>query len=262
MAFQFFDGFPLLSGLVWFPLIGALTLFGLPGGNTADGNLRARGVALGTSLVTLLLSLQALFRFNVDDPNYQLTESFKWIQSFGIRYELGIDGVSLALVLLTTSLMPLIVLASHSIKSSLRGYLACMLVLETAMLGTLVSLDLFLFYLFWEFLLAPMYLIIAIWGGKRRVYASMKFVLYTVFGSVLMFAAILYAVWTQFEQNGASTPSFLLHDLVNARFTLREQLWLFAAFALAMSIKIPLFPFHTWLPDAHVVGRSCWLEFY
>lgn len=252
MVTQLFNGFPLLSALVWLPLVGAISLYALPGGNTPEGDRGARWAAAVFALATLGLSIVALGRFDTSNAGYQLTESYRWIQAFGVRYELGIDGVSLSLVLLTTGLMPLIVFASHSVQRSVRGYLACMLVLESAMLGTLLALDLFLFYVFWEFLLAPMYLIIAIWGGKRRVYASMKFVLYTVFGSVLMFAALLYTAWSYTTQVGSGTPSFLIHDLVNARFTLREQLWLFGAFALAMSIKIPLFPFHTWLPDAHV----------
>lgn len=252
MVTELFNGFPLLSSLVWLPLVGAISLYVLPGRNTPEGDRAARLAAAVFTLATLGLSIAALRRFDLGNPGYQLTESYRWIQAFGVRYELGIDGMSLSLVLLTTILMPLIVFASHSVERSVRGYLACMLALESAMLGTLVALDLFLFYLFWEFLLAPMYLIIAIWGGRRRVYASMKFVLYTVFGSVLMFAAILYTAWAYTGQAGSATPSFLIHDLVNARFTLREQLWLFSAFALAMSIKIPLFPFHTWLPDAHV----------
>ncbi len=252
MSMALLDGFPLLSALVWLPLLGAVLLYAIPGGNSAEGRLRSRGLALGFTVVTLILSLLALSRFSPNQPGYQLVESFRWIESLGVRYELGIDGVSLALILLTTILMPLIVLSSHSIHESLRGYLSCMLVLETAMLGTLVALDLFLFYLFWEFMLAPMYLIIGIWGGKRRVYASMKFVLYTAVGSVLMFVAILYTSWMAYDQAGVQLPSFLLGDLLQARFTLQEQMWLFAAFALAMCIKIPLFPLHTWLPDAHV----------
>lgn len=252
MSADLWSGFPFLSAIVWLPLIGALGLLLLPAGDSVENHARVRSLAIVATLATLLISLVALTRFSPTTAGYQLVESSRWIESLGIRYELGVDGVSISLVLLTTILMPLVILASHSIRESLRGYIACMLVLESAMLGTLVALDVFLFYVFWEFMLAPMYLIIGIWGGKRRIYASMKFVLYTVFGSVLMFSAILYTAWAYYEQSGSGIPSFNLTDLLQARFSLQEQLWLFGAFALAMCIKVPLFPLHTWLPDAHV----------
>jgi NADH-quinone oxidoreductase subunit M len=252
MSVDLWSGFPFLSAIVWLPLLGALSLLLLPSRDTAENHARVRSAAIVVSLATLALSLMALNRFSPTTAGYQLVESSRWIESLGVRYELGVDGVSMSLMLLTTILMPLVIIASHSVRESLRGYIACMLVLESAMLGTLVALDVFLFYVFWEFMLAPMYLIIGVWGGKRRIYASMKFVLYTVFGSVLMFSAILYTAWTYYEQSGSGIPSFNLADLLQARFTLHEQLWLFGAFALAMCIKVPLFPLHTWLPDAHV----------
>jgi NADH-quinone oxidoreductase subunit M len=138
MSMALLDGFPLLSALVWLPLLGAIVLYAIPGGDSPEGQLRSRGLALGFTVMTLILSLLALSRFSSNQPGYQLVESFRWIEALGVRYELGIDGVSLALILLTTILMPLIVLSSHSIHESVRGYLACMLVLETAMLGTRV----------------------------------------------------------------------------------------------------------------------------
>ncbi|MFM1847636.1 MAG: hypothetical protein RL417_1110 [Pseudomonadota bacterium] len=247
------SGFPLLSSIVFLPLLGAALLYLLPmfrekGDPTG---LRARTAALTVTLVTFVVSLVMLGRFNSADAGYQLVEMTPWIPSFGVSYFLGVDGISILLVLLTTFLMPLVMLASHSVHHHLRGYLASMLVLETAMLGTLVALDVFLFYVFWELMLAPMYFIIGVWGGKRRIYATLKFVLYTVFGSVLMLVAILYVVWRYYEETNVMT--FVLPQLLEGiHLTLREEIWLFAAFALAFGIKVPVFPFHTWLPDAHV----------
>ncbi|MCL4137424.1 UNVERIFIED_CONTAM: hypothetical protein GTU68_027801 [Idotea baltica] len=146
--------------------------------------------------------------------------------------------------------MPLVFLASYSVEKSVKGYLASMLFLQTAMLGTLLALDVFLFYIFWELMLAPMYFIIGIWGGIRRIYASLKFVLYTVVGSLLMLVAIFYVVREHYFQTGAY--SFLISDLLNTNFSINQELCLYAAFALAFGIKVPIFPFHTWLPDAHV----------
>lgn len=260
------ENFPLLSWIIFSPLLGALLLYVLPlRASAADShhgdshgshvepasfNLM-RLVALLTSVATFALSLVLLSRFDSSSASYQFTEQVDWIPAFGISYYLGIDGISLFLVLLTTFLMPIVMIASRSVGFKLRGYLASMLVLETAMLGTLVALDVFLFYVFWELMLAPMYFIIGIWGGKRRIYATLKFVLYTVIGSVLMLVAILYVVWQYYQQQ--NQISFLLPDLIRyTHLSLTEELWLFAAFALAFGIKVPIFPFHTWLPDAHV----------
>lgn len=245
-------GIPLLSSILWLPLLGALLLAVLPSsskGNEDHHTDGGRVLRLFAFLVTGLafaLSLCLFVRFDPTSSAYQFSEQVHWLPVLGVHYALGVDGISLFLVLLTTFLMPIIVMASHSIHSGLKGYLISMLLLETAMLGTLMSLDLFLFYVFWEFMLAPMYYIIGIWGGKRRVYAALKFVLYTAFGSVLMLVALIYLV-----ASSAGT-SFLLSDLLNVQFTMNEQIWLFAAFILAFGIKVPLFPFHTWLPDAHV----------
>lgn len=257
----------LLTWIVFLPLLGAFMLYLLPNSNSVKPRAHSnsehadsessdtaqfgvRFIALLFSLATFGLSLVMLKQFDLNSSAIQLKEQLAWIPAFGVTYTLGIDGISLWLVLLTTFLMPIIIIASKSIHSKLRGYLANMLVLECAMLGTLVSLDVFLFYIFWELMLAPMYFLIGIWGGERRIYATIKFVLYTVFGSLLMLVAIFYVVWAQFDQSGS--VSFLLSDLLKTDLTLREELWLFAAFALAFGIKVPLFPFHTWLPDAHV----------
>lgn len=247
------NNFPYLSVLTFLPLLGAVLLYLMPGLNPkSDQHGKAsRCVAFALTFVNFLVSLRMLMDFQSSESGYQFVEQAAWIPNFGISYYLGIDGISIWLVLLATFLMPLVVLASYSIHDKVRGYLASMLVLETAMLGTLMALDVFLFYVFWELMLAPMYFIIGIWGGQRRIYATLKFVLYTVFGSLLMFVAIFYVVWRFYEQQGHLT--FVLEELV--RFTnlsLKEELWLFGAFALAFGIKVPIFPFHTWLPDAHV----------
>lgn len=246
----------LLSAIIFLPLIGAILLYLIPflsPRHDTEGH-RVRGFSLVVTILTFLLSLVPLLRsFSLDHPSaLQLVERVEWIPSFGISYYLGIDGISLLLVVLTTFLLPLVVLASYSVDTKVRGYLANMLVLETAILGTLLSMDLFLFYVFWELMLAPMYFIIGIWGGKRRIYATLKFVLYTAVGSLLMLIAMFYVVWSFYQQSGG-TLTFSIDQLLQlTTFTFVEELWLFSAFALAFGIKVPIFPFHTWLPDAHV----------
>ena len=239
-----------LSVLIFAPLAGA-GLLALPAfGPERDlESRRARAFALMVTLLVFLLSLGILAGF---DPaaRHQYEETHPWMPMFGISYALGLDGIALALVMLTTLLMPIVVVASAAIKRRGRGYLACMLFLETAVLGSLLSLDLFLFYVFWEAMLAPMYFIIGIWGGERRVHAALKFVLYTVGGSFLMLIALFYLAWRFQQQTGE--VSFLLERLLQTRLGAAEEIWLFAAFALAFGIKVPIFPLHTWLPDAHV----------
>ena len=243
----------LVSLIVFLPLLGAVLLYLVPAfsaGSDHEGE-KGRYFTIGVSCVGFILSLILLSRFDGSSPSLQFVENHPWIENFGISYKVGVDGISLWLVLLTTFLMPLVFLASYSVHSKVRGYLASMLVLETAMLGTLVASDLFLFYVFWELMLAPMYFIIGIWGGPRRIYATIKFVLYTVSGSLLMLISIFYVVWRCYDQTHALT--FDLQTILdNTNLTLHEEIWLFAAFALAFAIKIPLFPLHTWLPDAHV----------
>lgn len=242
-------GVDIISLMVFLPTLGAAILLLLP---TARGSVDslARQVSFFVTLITFLVSLFILFGFVSSNTDYQFTLSKEWITSFNVTYSVGIDGISLFLVLLTTFLMPIVVIASASVHNRLRGYLINMLILETAMLGTLVALDAFLFYIFWELMLVPMYFLIGIWGGKRRIYATLKFVIYTVIGSLLMLVALLYVVWQHQEQAG--TVSFLIEDLTATNFSMMTELWLFAAFALAFAIKVPIFPFHTWLPDAHV----------
>jgi NADH-quinone oxidoreductase subunit M len=181
----------------------------------------------------------------------QFVERVPWIESYGIDYFVGIDGFSLLLVMLTTFLMPLAVLASwESITERLREYMIFMLLLETGMLGVFVSLDLFLFYVFWEAMLIPMYFLIGGWGGEYRIYAAVKFFIYTMFGSLLMLVGILVLYWQHYQIKG--TLSFDLLQLYTLSLAPELQRWLFLAFFLSFAIKVPLFPFHTWLPDAHV----------
>ncbi|NBW39680.1 NADH-quinone oxidoreductase subunit M [bacterium] len=249
---------PLLTTIIFLPFIGGLFMLLVPAAGREAGSSAGRKnldlgtqIALAFSVVTFFISLLLMNGFNPSNTDMQFVEQFNWIPALGVDYLLGVDGISILLVLLTTFLMPIVLIASGSIHSKKRGYLFHMLALETAMLGTLLSLDIFLFYVFWELMLAPMYFIIGIWGGKRRIYATIKFVLYTVFGSLLMLVAIFYVVWTFAEQTGTTT--FVLSEIVDkVVLSPGEQFWLFAAFALAFGIKVPIFPFHTWLPDAHV----------
>jgi NADH-quinone oxidoreductase subunit M len=238
---------PLLTLVVFTPLVGAVLLALLPREPAAG----VRRAALVFALVPFLLSLLVLARFQAGEADFQLVERARWIPQWGIEYRLGIDGISLFLVLLTTFLTPIVVLASWGdIQRRVKEFFVFMLVLETGMLGTLVALDLFLFYVFWEVMLVPMYFLIGVWGGPRRVYAALKFVLFTMLGSLPMLVAILYCAWR--VKAGSGAFAFSYDAFLGLQLTPREQLFLFAAFALAFAIKVPLFPFHTWLPDAHV----------
>src|SRR2546426_8616974 len=238
----------LLSAVTFLPGAGGLVLLLIPGRRTAV----IRVAALVISLVTFVLSLPLYFGFDGDNPGYQFEEYRIWMPTLGVSYHIGIDGISLLLVLLTTFLMPLALASAwEGIEDRLQGFVATMLILETGMLGVFVSLDLFLFYVFWEAMLIPMYFVIGVWGGPNRIYAAVKFVLYTMVGSLLMLVAIL-ALYSQY---GAATGRYTFDLPVLAQFVMapgRAQDLMFLAFALAFAIKVPLFPFHTWLPDAHV----------
>ena len=243
---------PVLSLLVFLPALGALLLNILPFFSAQRENApdRARYAATLLSLFVFLLSILMAVSFQ-PGPGIQFEERVDWVRSAGISYSLGVDGISLFLVLLTTLLMPIVLFSSRSIRSMRRGYITSLLLLQTAMTGTLVALDVFLFYVFWELMLAPMYFIIGIWGGARRLYATIKFVIYTFLGSVLMLVAIIYVVWSYYDQT--QELSFNLATLTaGTRLSSREEFWLFVSFFLAFAVKIPLFPLHTWLPDAHV----------
>jgi len=237
---------PLLSLIVFLPIAGALVLMVTP----AEQHGALRREAFIFSLVPFLLSLGLLGAFDASNAQMQLTEKAAWIPRLGIFYSVGVDGISLFLILLTTFLMPIVVLeAWGSIHKRVKEYMIFLMVLETGMLGAFVATDLFLFYVFWEVMLVPMYFLIGIWGGERRVYAAIKMVIYTMAGSLLMLVAIIYVVSLHTQQFGQ--PSFDLMRLYDFSIPLSTQRWLFAAFALAFAIKVPMFPLHTWLPDAH-----------
>jgi NADH-quinone oxidoreductase subunit M len=241
---------PLLSLIVFVPLLGALVIAAIPNRDgERDGFVR--WAALVVSLVTFALTLLLWARFDPTTADYQFVERLRWIPAFGISYHLGVDGISLFLVVLTALLTPLALLSSwEGIERKLKAYSFFMLTLETAMLGVFVSLDLFLFYVFWDAMLIPMYFLIGIWGYERRVYAAIKFILYTMGGSVLMLVAIIALAVIHARVTGRY--SFDLPSLLQLQLAPSAQLWLFLAFAVAFAIKVPLFPFHTWLPDAHV----------
>jgi len=235
-----------LTAVVFLPLLGAFVAMLLPSDDRAQ-----RHFGLGVSLVTFVVSLGLLAGFQAGEAGMQRVTSVPWIEKFGISYHIGVDGLSLLMVLLTTLLVPLCMLSAYgSITRRVREFVIAMLALETGILGAFVALDLFLFYVFWELMLIPMYLLIGVWGSERRIYAAIKFVLFTMVGSVLMLVAIIY-LHVQ-HQKLAGTPTFDLVELSKVALPERAQLLCFGAFALAFAIKVPLFPFHTWLPDAHV----------
>lgn len=237
---------PLLSILTFLPAIGAgvLLLFMREASEESENN--SRSLALWVSGFTFLLSLTLWFGFERGTAELQFVEHKAWLPSLGIAYHLGVDGISVLFVLLSTLITPLAILASWSaIKTHVRDYMAAFLLLETFMIGTFVAQDLFLFYLFFEAVLIPMFLIIGIWGGENRVYASFKFFLYTLLGSVLMLAAMLYI----FNVAGTSNIRELSASL---EIPVHIQTWLWLAFFASFAVKIPMWPVHTWLPDAHV----------
>ncbi len=235
----------LLSALVWLPTLGAAALLLL---DRRDAR-RLRLVALAVTTVTFAVSLLLWVGFDRGRAGMQFTEERAWIPAAGISYHLGVDGISLLLVLLTAFLTPLCLLSAWSqVTTRVKEFLIAMCLLETAMIGVFVALDLFLFFVFWEAMLIPMYLIIGVWGGPRRVYASVKFILYTMAGSALMLLAILALYYLQ----PSGSASFDYGAVMQLRMAPRLQTWLFLAFALAFAIKVPMVPFHTWLPDAHV----------
>ncbi len=239
-----FESHWILDFLMLAPLVGAVFCF-------LVREERAKHVAFGMSALVFLASLPLFWSFKTGTAAIQNYVSVPWIEPWGIGYTIGIDGISLLMVLLTTFIVPLAVLGSFTyIRSKQRAFYAMLLVLETAMLGVFVSFDLFLFFMFWEIMLVPMYFLIGVWGGERRIYAAVKFFLFTAVGSLLMLVAIVALVFLYHRQFGVVT--FAYNDLVTLPIARNLQLVLFSAFALAFAIKVPMFPFHTWLPDAHV----------
>jgi NADH-quinone oxidoreductase subunit M len=240
---------PLILGL---PLLGAIFVMCTAKTETS----LHRGLGIAFTVITFLVSLLLVpYRtspfFRLGEAGFQMVFDVEWIPVLGAHFKLGVDGISVFLVLLTTLLMPLTLLCTgKAIDRNIREFIAAMLVLETGMLGAFVALDLFVFYVSWEVMLIPMYLLIGIWGGQRRLYASIKFVIYTMVGSLLMLVAILYVYVRAAGVLGAYTTD--LEQLLTVALPYDAQVWCFAAFALAFAIKVPLFPLHTWLPDAHV----------
>lgn len=234
-------GFPLLSALLVVPLLGVAVVLFIP-----DAKEKAiKTATLATTLIVFAMSLPLYFRFKTQ-AGFQFEETLDWIPALGIKYHIGIDGISLFIVLLTTLLSVIAVLSSWTaIKKQIKAYMVMMLLMETAMIGVFVSLDLFLFYAFWEASLIPMALLIGIWGGDKKIYAAVKFMLYTFIGSTLMLVA---SIVVYLNAGTSDLPTILASPGLPENM----QIWLFFAFALAFAIKVPLFPLHTWLPAAHV----------
>jgi NADH-quinone oxidoreductase subunit M len=245
-----------LPALLLIPLIGAVVILLLPVADTSVEHgvetPAARVVAFWIFLIEFIVSLGLWWSYIPANTGWQAGVDFGWIPTWGVRFTLGVDGIALMMVLLTTFIMPLAVLGSWtSIRTKTRSYYALLLILTIGMLGVFLARDLFLFYVMWEVMLVPMYFIIGIWGGERRIYASLKFFIYTMLPSLLMLVAIIYL--GLHARGAAGTPDFSYDHLLSAANTPeRTALWLFAAFFLAFAVKVPMFPFHTWLPDAHV----------
>ena len=234
------QGAPYLSILIFTPLAGALLLL------LVTNEVFARYWTLAITSLTALISLQVLLGFDQSTAQFQFVEQHAWIKSLNIQYIVGVDGISILLLLMTTFIMPFCVLASWSyIKTRVASFMICLLVMESAMVGVFVALDFVLFYILWEAMLIPMYLLIGIWGGPRKIYASIKFFLYTLAGSVLLLVGI---IWLYISNDS----SFFIPDMMWKGYSSSEQILLFIAFFIAFAIKVPMFPFHTWLPAAHV----------
>lgn len=235
------SSWPLLSLLIWVPIIGGLLTLAI--GNGRPG--QAKWFALAVALATLVLSIPLYTGFDLANPGMQFVELRAWVPAYDIQYALGADGISVALIILTTITTVLVLIGAWgSVNRRVSQYLACFLILEGMMVGVFSAMDAVLFYVFFEAMLIPMYIIIGIWGGPNRVYASIKFFLYTFLGSVFMLIGLVYL----YIKGG----SFALADLYALPLTGTEQMWLFFAFLAAFAVKVPMFPVHTWLPDAHV----------
>ena len=230
----------ILHALIWLPLAGTVHVL-------VSSAERAKNVAFRWSAFVFVLSLGLWWAYEPGDGGFAMESSASWIEAWGVGYSLGIDGISVFMVLLTTFTSAIAILGSFEyVKTRRKAFYALMLLLETGVVGFFLATDIFLFYVFFELTLVPMYFIVGIWGGERRIYAAVKFFLYTAVGSLLMLVAILYIHF------GSGAGSFGYDAFLDAGMSAREQLWLFAAFALAFGIKVPVFPLHTWLPDAHV----------
>ena len=237
-------GFPLLSLITWLPMVGIAVIMSVRGDEKTVAS-NARWTALWTSLIVLLISLVIWVKFDKSEAGFQFVESVAWLPEYKVGYKMGVDGISVLFVLLSTVLTPICILASwESIQTKVREFMIAFLILETMMVGMFCALDFVVFYMFFEAVLIPMYLIIGVWGGPRRVYAAVKFFLFTLTGSVLMLLALL-AMWLQ-----AGTTD--IPTLMHTSFPAGMQTWLFLAFFASFAVKVPMWPVHTWLPDAHV----------
>ena len=236
-----------LTLITFLPIIGAILLAFFPKEN--EGAIKQ--TALAVAAADFLLSLSLWTNFDNSSHNMQFGLNISWIESWGINYHIGLDGISLLLYVMTTFLTMLCIIASWEVKKHIREYMMAMLALSTGMLGVFISLDLFMFYVFWEFQLVPMYIIVGVWGGPRRIYAAVKFFIYTAVGSLLMLVAIIWIYFHIKQTTGVATADILfITEHISAPLDIQKWLWL--AFFLAFAIKVPMFPFHTWLPDAHV----------
>ncbi|MCX5813197.1 MAG: NADH-quinone oxidoreductase subunit M [Proteobacteria bacterium] len=230
--------FPILSTTIFLPLIGAMLIL------LMRNEKAIKVTGLITGIITFVVSMLIYFNFKTDTYHFQFGEHIPWIPAYNINYTLGIDGITIFLILLTTLFAPICILCSWtSIKERFKEFLFCILAMETAMIGVFCSLDFILFYIFWEAMLIPMYLLIAVWGGPRKDYASIKFFIYTLFGSVFLLVAII----SMYLTNG----TFSILSAMYKDYGMTFQIWVFLAFAIAFAIKVPMFPFHTWLPAAH-----------
>lgn len=244
------SGVPILSILIFLPIMAGIVCLFLPG--RGDDPTTVRWFGLGASLLTLLIAVLALIGFAPGTRGLVLEERVAWIPQFGISYHLGADGLNILLIALTAILTPPAIIASWNVLGSRpRLFIGLILLLEGSIIGALAALDLILYFVFWEAMLIPMYLLISTFGGTRRGYAALKFFIYTSVGSLLMLLAILYLSYAHSSRAASATPSFDLRDLVGTQLSTTEGRWLFLAFALAFAIKLPLFPLHSWLPDAY-----------
>jgi NADH-quinone oxidoreductase subunit M len=237
--------FPTLALLILLPLVGALVVAAVP--RRHEGIILPLTVALST--MPLGVAAYVLWEFEPGEAGFQFSQQVEWFEPWGISWNVGVDGISLLLVALTALLFPISIAASASIRTNVKMYMVSLLVLETGLLGVFLSLDLVIFFVFFEVTLIPMYLLIGMWGSERRVYAAIKFVLYTALGSGLLLAGIIFLAVTGADQLGGLTFDF--RQLLELELSRNTQTWLFLAFGAAFAIKVPLFPFHTWLPDAH-----------
>ena len=237
----------ILTALIFLPLAGAVALFFLP----RDNHKVLRDFTLFVTLLEFLVSLPVALSFDASAAGMQFVAKVPWIPQYGISYHVGVDGISLWLLMLTTFLMPITILSTYAaIEKHVKEFMIFMLLLEVGMVGVFLAIDLFLFYIFWELVLIPMYFLIGVWGHDRKIYSAVKFFIYTFVGSVLMLVAIIALYFYHHKVTGIYTTDLMAMYALD--IPLKLQFWMFAAFALAFAFKVPMFPFHTWLPDAHV----------